>query len=183
MVNDALEVKEETIDIEDLIISSKEKEYQPCSGLQEDNFVKPKSSICDYIFTSKTDVDLDYLDYIIVDENLNRSHQSEIKCQRCSTQFYDLDSLNSHVSICQIHDNLYQKNGHKNIEKSPISQLQTPHFLVKPLFSEPIINTLSKKDHEKTKLCKCSMCNSMTTLVDHNFAHLTQYSLLLMNMA
>ena len=61
MYNDDLEVKEEIIALEDLVISLNTHEKQQCMDVEEGSIEKCQTTVSDYTFISKTDVDLDYL--------------------------------------------------------------------------------------------------------------------------
>ena len=97
------EIKEEIIDKEDLVISSNLNEVQQFFDVEEKYNVKDEESVCNLIFVSKTDVDLDYL---YIDENINDNFQ----CSTCNKFFLDLQSLNQHSIICSLKiDNLTKK--------------------------------------------------------------------------
>ena len=73
MDNDDLEVKEEIINLEDLVISSKAKNNQQClTYVEEDRLMKFEKTDSDLTFVSKTDVDLDYL---YIDETIINKFQ------------------------------------------------------------------------------------------------------------
>ena len=87
------EIKEEIIDKEDLVTSSNLNEIPQFFEAEEKYNVKDEESVCNLIFVSKTDVDLDYL---YIDENINDKFQ----CITCNKKFLDLQSLNQHSIIC-----------------------------------------------------------------------------------
>ena len=93
MSSNVLEIKEEIIDKEDLVINSNLNEIPQFFEAEEKYKVKDEESVCNLIFVSKTDVDLDYLH---IDENINDKFQ----CITCNKIFLDLQSLNQHSIIC-----------------------------------------------------------------------------------
>lgn len=104
MSSNVSEIKEEIIDKEDLMISSNANEMKQFYDAEEKYNVKDEESvICDLIFVSKTDVDLDYL---LIDETIIDKFQ----CITCNNFFLDIQSLNQHSIICGLKiDNLTQK--------------------------------------------------------------------------
>ena len=87
------EIKEENIDVEDLVISPNSNGIKHFFDTEEKSNLKYKESICDLTFVSKTDVDLDYL---YIDETIIDKFQ----CITCKKLFLDLQSLSQHTIIC-----------------------------------------------------------------------------------
>ena len=96
MFSNVSEIKEENINIEDLVISPNTNGIKHFFDSEEKSNLKYKElkeAICDLTFVSKTDVDLDYL---YIDE----TNIDKFQCITCNKLFLDLQSLSQHTIIC-----------------------------------------------------------------------------------
>ena len=88
------EIKEEIIDKEDLVINSNLNEIPQFFEAEEKYNVKDEESVCNLIFVSKTDVDLDYL---YIDENINDTGKT-FSCKVCDQTYTTMSNLKKHIS-------------------------------------------------------------------------------------
>ena len=96
MFSNVSEIKEENIDIEDLVIipnSNGIKYFFDTEEKSDLKYKELKETTCDLTFISKTDVDLDYL---YIDETI----VDKFQCITCNKLFLDLLSLSQHTIIC-----------------------------------------------------------------------------------